>query len=511
MEASTAKQSFEVQSCVSSLSKLLTDESFHEFLDTRITFEDGEQIGAHRSMLALASDVLKAKFAGSFQDSAQKMWTPEVGSSQAWRWLVSWIYGCQGPLAVDLVVDVFVLADYLQMNDLLEMLVEQMSSLQDTSDSADVLVRSTLTRSTCPAKLVKLVKLWVPRVRDRGRLMDAFWQASCESAAVLLGALPVCFEADRVKIACRWVSKHRLKAEACFSEDANAGETVSLPKAFLHQIAWHAFPTSALSGGCSGDMSELSELCGVHLELYEEMHQVFLKAIMKRSAYLEQFALLPGELQLDVAEKGKADALDEPASDGYLTPLGLPPDLLRPPTYRPGLGLLALLSSQQIKQHPSSAPEMVSVHLSSRHVSTPADNLVLFQMSTKTFGTSNQHQLPWIAVHLHGGLAIQPTAVGLKHGWTAGRDICKTFVLEASCSDGDWRELWACSNELLLVEGKVYALPKGDGTYFQQFRIRMTGRNSNNEWYLMVAWFEIFGHLRGSEKVWVEAIADENR
>merc|ERR1712186_239194 len=126
----------------------------------------------------------------------------------------------------------------------------------------------------------------------------------------------------------------------------------------------------------------------------------------------------------------------------------------------------------------------------------------LFSGDSICFGTQDQSRVeePWISITLTQ-YCIRPEGVGLKHGWADecdDSDTCKNFVVEASLNNGEWIQLLECAETPLSRDGNWFKIPEvqsRSGRYFDCFRIRMTGPNSSNRWYLMIGWFDVWGKM----------------
>jgi len=139
---------------------------------------------------------------------------------------------------------------------------------------------------------------------------------------------------------------------------------------------------------------------------------------------------------------------------------------------------------------------LLTVSLSSAHKRNTASCTVILSTSAAMFGTDEQSEsnMPWIELQSKYW-QISPKGFGMRHGWHLDSDMCQTFVIEAALGSGPWENLadYHASPLSGIVILEHYRPCK---EYFDRFRIRMTGPNSSGSWYLMIAWFDVFGEVR---------------
>lgn len=411
--------------------------------DIVIKCRDGCSISAHRILLAACSDVFKAKFSANFKDAHQEEWCPEVGSSKAWQWLLGWVYGRDDPLPVEMLVEMLVLADMLQITPLVKHITEL-----DIAAVAEEVRHQFLSVWACPPVLAEFFKTRFPSVdldeTDWALLQDATFPV----ASLFISRVQGISESDRLSLLGKLCSSHG-----------------QFPTCFVEAVEWHQFPATLLEAGLSGDFGwcgEVTSRC-LHAAVDTQplIKEVLLKAIVLRCQNLEREQPLKRMVPTTVCTGLFADIAQK------------------------GAKIQVLLSSS---------------HSCNAHASANA----LFDTSKTHFGTDDSlaASSTWIEVATED-TSIQPHAVGLGHGWTSDKDICKNFVIEAACldSDAEWAQILRCSNEILSDGGRIFPIPTSadiDVAYYSRFRIRMTGPNSCGNPYLMIGWFELFGKSRSN-------------
>lgn len=98
--------------------------------------------------------------------------------------------------------------------------------------------------------------------------------------------------------------------------------------------------------------------------------------------------------------------------------------------------------------------------------------------------------------------AIRPTHYALRHYSSFDREALRNWVLEGSNNGKKWSSLNKHANDnSLFKKGMVHVWPvKKNKTAYRMFRIKMTGPNSNNNRFLALSGFEIYGKLTVAKK-----------
>lgn len=405
--------------------------------DFTITLENGHRFRTHKVVLAAASGMLRAKFESNLCDAATSVWTSDVGSQGAWTWILGWIYGSKDPLPDDLVIEIVVLADYLQMNHLVQAIKDV-----DMSHIEPELGIQLLKVWAIPSAVEHLLARCVPLLPINLRLLRELKEAPLENFVQVVRCLSLESEADRLQLV-GW--KLQRTPMGTFSDD------------LLSAIAWDAFPADVLQACWEGDASYFEQFLNQSITVTSAMKSAVVQAIFHRCRKHEE----------------------------RLQPQAIISRLDLPLPSRPGPGIFAKLLAL------GREPEVL---LSSQHACNKGkEPTALCQLSTTEFGTGQQSpgSEPWIEVRT-GPVGLKITGVGLKHGWRLFLDQCKTFSIEAAAADGVWHELLFCSDVPLSQAGGIFPVAECS-SWFDRVRIRMRGPTSSDTWTLMVAWFEVFG------------------
>lgn len=443
--------------------------------DLVVQLPDGASIPAHRVILAASSDVLSAKFSGGFSDTSQVVFVPEVGSAVAWHFIIDWIYGGRQALPADIVVEVLLVSDYFQIKALCSGIMNQPI---DRNLAAE-LVKQMLEAWAVPEVLRQLSKQ-VFKLFGSIDQVDMFWDtlvaAPAENAALLIAMLPVICEADRVRVIGWYLSwPAREKERRCWADDP-----------WLDIVHWDAFCAEDLERLTRRDTSTFSELLGFEMPCSQELVSRAYSASIRRCQGLEQN--LRGQRNPVIGEQ-------QHSISGYCLPLGGDRMFVRDPPQQIDFGLFA-----KLYKNPSLKDEQVgrvSVNLSSLHSSCgPEPGVTLFDPRPSDFGTGSAIQNPWIEVVLNG-CEIMPKAFGLMHGWSQPNCFCQAFAIEGCRQGSDTQcTLVARRNYSLSDSGDIFPVQCDPNSFFDRFRICMTGPNSSGNHYLMIGWFDVFGALR---------------
>ena len=413
-----------------------------DFSDIQVRLPGGKMVHAHRLLLAAASPVLRSKFSSEFRDSSESVWAPEVGSDEAWTWLMGWIYASEEPLPESITIEIIVLADHFEIQQLLR----SVTAVACTATGADSMTRQILEVWACPDSLEEVARTCVPAAAKDEHLAEVLARAQVCNAVMFLKHVPVASEFDRL----RMIQQYQ---EIC--------QHSSLPDNWwLTAVKWHNWSGRALEAAHGGDLTQMSLPEGVSLRWSQGVQAEMQLALVRRCLMLEQHGGL---------------ASDAPGFIASCAPLSKP-------------GIFAFLKKQGME---------LEVSLSSQESRTSSDRTLLFEFDTQVFGTLNGEAYPWVSV-TPVGYRLRPCAVGLKHGLNADGCFCQSFAFEGRPFPGsEWQELLRVTGQRLSRKGTVFDIPDDvfPGTYFDSFRVRMVQTSTNNTWQLFLSWFDVFGHF----------------
>ena len=112
-------------------------------------------------------------------------------------------------------------------------------------------------------------------------------------------------------------------------------------------------------------------------------------------------------------------------------------------------------------------------------------------------GADADGQRPWITIDFSKSGKIAPTHYTLRHYISWNIEALRSWVLEASNDGKEWTLIKEHKNdEALNAKGKAHTWKVNEEKEHEQyghFRLRMTGKNSNGNWYLACSGFEIYG------------------
>ena len=113
--------------------------------------------------------------------------------------------------------------------------------------------------------------------------------------------------------------------------------------------------------------------------------------------------------------------------------------------------------------------------------------------------SKNDREGAWGSIEFAGDVMVKPTKYTLSQ-WTGNGFYLRSWVFEGS-RDGGCPGQWTLirehkNDESLKRAGQSYLwnTPNASG-YFNRFRVRMTGRNSDENWRLMAHALEIYGFV----------------
>merc|ERR1712013_516755 len=105
----------------------------------------------------------------------------------------------------------------------------------------------------------------------------------------------------------------------------------------------------------------------------------------------------------------------------------------------------------------------------------------------------------WASVELVGDVMVKPTKYTLSHYTGGNSDCLRSWVFEGSRDGAKWTVIRKHSNDTSLkAKGQSHSwdTPNAD-EYFNRFKVRMTGKNTYPNWYMMCHALEIYGFVRG--------------
>eukprot|EP01084_Bolivina_argentea_P317526 550549_1 len=95
-------------------------------------------------------------------------------------------------------------------------------------------------------------------------------------------------------------------------------------------------------------------------------------------------------------------------------------------------------------------------------------------------------------------MRIRPTSYTLKHYSSWDTECLRDWKLEGKNPNGKWRLICEHSNDMSLSKkGDTATFKVETKEFFQQLSVMMTGKNSNNHWYLACSGVEIYGIAAG--------------
>ena len=120
----------------------------------------------------------------------------------------------------------------------------------------------------------------------------------------------------------------------------------------------------------------------------------------------------------------------------------------------------------------------------------------LLDRRTLRFSTKPQAN-SWVQFALDGQ-RVRPTRYTLRHYSSWDTEALRNWVLEGSNDGVSWVTLREHKGDAALNKKgatHTWTLPTPKGEGYQLFRVRQTGRNSNNHYYLALSGFELYGDL----------------
>ena len=105
----------------------------------------------------------------------------------------------------------------------------------------------------------------------------------------------------------------------------------------------------------------------------------------------------------------------------------------------------------------------------------------------------------WVSIEFDNKLMIQPTKYTLSHYLYYDGCYLRSWVFEGSIDGAEWTVIRDHSDdESLNGQGQSHSWDTPNAEqYFNRFRVRMTGEDSDGRWYLAAHALEIYGFVRG--------------
>ena len=99
----------------------------------------------------------------------------------------------------------------------------------------------------------------------------------------------------------------------------------------------------------------------------------------------------------------------------------------------------------------------------------------------------------WMTFSL-GGAFIKPTSYSLEGRRESSQNLLRSWEFLGKNYKGEWKRLHHENSHLIQHNQKVN-FPLSENEFFSEFRINMTGTDSNGEWALCPGQIEIFGYI----------------
>ena len=163
-----------------------------------------------------------------------------------------------------------------------------------------------------------------------------------------------------------------------------------------------------------------------------------------------------------------------------------------------GCGIVSWIGTRGRTQEFRSPAELglIQVHASSLTPNSSPPGAILSRQLLRF--VTKQEQNSWVSFDF-GANAVRPSHYTLRHYSSWDTEALRNWVFEASLDEKSWTLLREHTNDPALNgkgDSHTWAL---SGPNVQQpyryFRIRQTGLNSNNHYYLALSGFEIYGQL----------------
>ena len=98
------------------------------------------------------------------------------------------------------------------------------------------------------------------------------------------------------------------------------------------------------------------------------------------------------------------------------------------------------------------------------------------------------------------GITVKPTAYKLRSYGNGGGYMPLSWNFEASNDKQNWNQLRIHKNERTIANfGAIGSWDVSSESYFQFFRILLTGKDSKGSHYLCLSGFELYGDVRKEE------------
>ena len=140
-------------------------------------------------------------------------------------------------------------------------------------------------------------------------------------------------------------------------------------------------------------------------------------------------------------------------------------------------------------------------HVVASRSSSSNGNAYDFVGRDKNVSYTNIEANSWMKVDLGSTRTLVVDHYCLRHGGSGGNSVLRNWNLEGSNDDVNWSILRQHNNDTSMAqtaysEGHWDVNSAASNSPYRFFRIRMTGKNSSGNDYLMCSGIELYGQLR---------------
>eukprot|EP01083_Nonionella_stella_P306502 1073693_1 len=164
-------------------------------------------------------------------------------------------------------------------------------------------------------------------------------------------------------------------------------------------------------------------------------------------------------------------------------------------------GLLFSLGCQGARSGYNNPAELGIVVVSASSIMSDSQPLSALVGRTTTRCLTQPQRGAWMCIDLKT-VSINLTHYTLKHYATWDSEALRNWNLDGSKDGKSWTLISEHIDDHALHQaGSTHTWELDDPGFYSQFRIRMTGRNSNNHWYLCCSGFEMYGTIENNVDV----------